>query len=103
MPQALPSKPHPGHSLGSSLFKRWPPALKRMPMAFKEASRADSEEVAFLQCFCLGWRSQFVDYLTEDSPESLEASSLWECPPEHAEAHKCASHSPADWGAGRGF
>lgn len=44
---------------------------------------------------CPGSRSQFVDYLAEESPVSLEASSLQECPPEHADADECASHSQA--------
>lgn len=36
-----------------------------------------------------------MDYLAEESPVSLEASSLQECPPEHADADECASHSQA--------
>lgn len=36
-----------------------------------------------------------MDYLAEDSPVSLEASSSHDCPSDHTEAGDCASHSQA--------
>lgn len=92
----LPFNLHLGY--GRSLLELCPPASKRIPSALRrhpeQTVRRRLSSGASRPC-CPGSRSQFVDYLAEESPVSLEASSLQECPPEHADADECASHSQA--------